>query len=164
MPAPFNMDMRLAVTRRWTTTLGLAFLALSGTPVATAQELLSDPVFAAGPPAVTLNGWKVLGSVGGAVRLLDGTSTTVRLTPERVSLPDGGEAWQGTLIIPEKVEVVPGRRYRFQCEARGQGSFRLGLLEYGWKHSEMVIDTRHERATLTPEYRTLSGHGLIFRH
>lgn len=154
---PNSLDFDKPLLWRLITGWAMMAMALSVVPAAEAQELLSNPSFAAGQPAPTVQGWKILESTGGSVRLrTDTMPPTAHLTSERVSLPDGGETWQAALTIPGKIEVVPGCRYRFQCEARGNGPFHLGLMEYGWRYSEQVLHVSSRNADLTSKFETVT--------
>jgi lysophospholipase L1-like esterase len=117
-----------------------------------AQELLSDTSFAPGAPAAALSAWKL--AVGG-VKPQTAPATGVTLTTERTALADGTECWQGRLSVAAGIEVVPGRRYRFRCEVRGQGTLRLGVAEYGWKHAARVISSDETSFALTMQPQAL---------
>jgi hypothetical protein len=130
----------------------LALLALSGVD-GMAQELLSDTNFVAGTPTLGLKGWKL---AGGAVQPLAGSQAGVVLTPERMASADGVEGWRGRLTVQDSIEVVPDRRYRFQCEVRGRGPFRLGVAEYGWKHTARAVSSAEKCYELTAQPQLLS--------
>jgi lysophospholipase L1-like esterase len=140
------------VRKNLTVGLALALLAFAGVD-GVAQELLNDTNFVAGPPVPAVKGWKL---AGGTVQLPAGSQAGVVLLPERTMLADGSEGWQGRLTVPAGIEVLPGRRYRFQCEVRGQGSFRLGLSEYGWKHSARVVSCAEKRFELSAQPQVLA--------
>lgn len=131
---------------------GLLVLALAGVD-GRAQELLGDTQFAMGPPAPVPKAWKL---VSGSVQPLAGAQTGVVLTPERMALADGSETWQGRLTASAGIEVVPGRRYRFQCQVRGQGTLRLSLAEYGWKHSAHIVSSAEKSVELTAQPQTVT--------
>lgn len=129
--------------------MGATLLGVNGM----AQELLSDTSFALGTPVPAVKGWKL---ACGAVQPAVGSPAGVLLTPERVALADGSDAWQGRLATVGPIEVVPGRRYRFQCEVRGEGQLRLGLAEYRWKHAARVFNLAEKRVELTAQPQMLS--------
>lgn len=137
---------------RRTATVALAVSVLMGLS-SMAQELLSDTGFTLGTAVPTVKGWKL---ACGTVQPAAAFPAGVLLTPERVALADGSEAWQGRLTSVGPTEVVPGRRYRFQCEVRGQGRFRLGMSEYGWKHAARVLSSAEKLVELTAQPQTLS--------
>ncbi|HRU04215.1 MAG TPA: GDSL-type esterase/lipase family protein [Candidatus Brocadiia bacterium] len=128
----------------------LALCALA--PAAAGAELLANTDFAAGSPAATIKGWDLYGPLGGSVKPLPKSGALLGTT--RVQLPDGGESWEGALAA-NTIEVLPGRKYRFQIEARGVGPLTFGVLEYGWKYSAAVIGKSATRAELTPEAKVL---------
>jgi len=124
----------------------LALCALA--PAAAGAELLANTGFAAGSPAATIKGWDLYGPLGGSIKPLPKDGALLGAT--RVQLPDGSESWQGALTA-NMIEVLPGRKYRFQIEARGVGPLTFGALEYGWKHSAAVLSQSAARVDLTPE-------------
>lgn len=139
-----NPDTRFAPSRcaaAW----GLGALTLMGASIM-GQELLSDPEFTAGTPALTLKGWTLS---AGAIKTIPKPATGVTLSTERLSPPDGPDRWSGRLMAARPIEVIPGRRYRLTCRVRGEGSFRLGVAEFGWKHASRVIGTVESRCDLT---------------
>ena len=137
----------------WRFVLATGTLALLATG-ARAQEMLSDPTFAAGKPAFALQGWEPMGLPEGLIKPITDQSGVV-LSTAFTWTPGAAEAWEGGIAAP-MTEVLPGRRYVFEVEARGQGRLSLGMQEYGWKYAAAVLSEAHREFALPPTNATLS--------
>jgi lysophospholipase L1-like esterase len=131
-------------------------LALAMGTTGMAQELIADG-FAAAAPAAGLRGWQVFGLLGGTVKPFGvAPDEGALLTTERVEMMTGTESWQGCLVRTSPIEVLPGRRYRFKVDARGDGLLTVGLFEYGWKHSAKRLASPSVTAPLAYAERTVT--------
>ena len=123
-----------------------------------AEQFIADPAFAAGTDQPTLASWRIDSAVGGNFRIEKegGNGSVVVLTGERVVAADGRQVHAGRLIHALRTPVVPGRTYAVRIEARGEGTLRLGAVEFADKHSPLRVGTPLSELELTPQWQTLS--------
>lgn len=123
-----------------------------------AEQFIADPAFAAGKDQPTLSSWRIDSAVGGGFRIEneEGNGGVVVLTGERLVAADGRQLHAGRLIHAFRTPVVPGRTYAVRIEARGEGTLKLGAVEFADKHSPLRVGAPMSAVELTPEWRTFT--------
>jgi lysophospholipase L1-like esterase len=98
-------------------------------------------------------GAQLYGPWGGALKPV---GEALELTTTRVQLPDGSESWEGCAMAGAAEEVIPGLRYTWTVTLDGQGTATVGVMEYPWKHSAVVLAQPGERRELGDQPATIA--------